>query len=290
MQIHATSLVRLLGKGMIIFASFVVVLILLGAGFAFTPRDRQVLLQRYKRIESNGTERQYLLSPSKTKVPKKLIVGLHGFGYGGRSFAFYSALHNSVNDDTMVVYPSALTPTQKGTKSGWNAEFCCGSGWLGKVDDVAFIDSLISLYANQYNIAPANIFITGFSNGAFMAQKFATDKPTHIGGVAAVSGVIGTTRKALQPHTPVPILLMHGTKDATIPFSGGATASEPNFVWLPFSDTQQAWQDINGSKAPTKVIVLQDGTHAWAGWRLANFWHHKTYASNQVVSFFNKLN
>lgn len=284
------KLLNFLLKGIMIFLIIFLLLAIYAYFFAFSSKDREVFIQKPKSIEINGQKRDYLISKDKNNTPKKILIGLHGFGGGAKTFAYYTALHNSVDKDTLVIYPNAIKPSSKGVRPGWNSGFCCGSGWVEKVDDVAFIEELINKYSKEYNIKNKDIFLVGFSNGAFMAERFATDKPQLIGGVIAASGTIGTTRNSLDPKTPVPILLMHGALDKTVPFNGGAVSSNPDFDWLPFKKTQQTWKNINSSFAPTKTIIYQDKGHSWNGWRLINFWHSKTNASNETVNFINSLN
>lgn len=258
--------------------------------FALTSRDRGLLLQKPHEISISGSKRYFLISNSSSKQPKKLVIALHAFGDSPRRFAYYSALHNSVDNQTIVVYPAAIKPNVKNIKAGWNSGFCCGSGWVSKTDDVAFIETLIKEMAAKYGIKSQDTFLTGFSNGAFMAQRFAADRPSLIGGIAVASGTIGTTKISIDPKTAIPILLMYGKEDKTIPFNGGSTADNREFDWLPFSKTESVWRAINGTAAQTKVIVYEHGAHTWDGWRVFNVWHHNTNASNETAKFFNSIN
>lgn len=268
----------------ILFTALVVIYI-----FALTSRDRGLLFQKPNEISIDGAKRYFLISNTRSEKPKKLVIALHAFGDSPRRFAYYSALHNSVDSQTLVVYPAAIKPGSKDIRAGWNSGFCCGSGWVSKTDDVAFIEMLIKDIAAKYNIQPQNTFLTGFSNGAFMAQRFAAERPELIGGIAVASGTIGTTKISIEPKAPVPILLMHGKEDKTIPFYGGVVAFDKEFDWLPFSKTRSVWEKVNGDKADTNVVVYENGEHTWNGWRIFNFWHKKTNASNETASFFNSL-
>jgi polyhydroxybutyrate depolymerase len=178
---------------------------------------------------------------------------------------------------------------QAGQQSGWNAGFCCGSGWKQEADDSGFIISLINEIKTENNINNAKVFVVGFSNGAFMAQRLATEHPTELAGAATASGSIGTTENHLKPSKPVPILLMHGEQDETIPFNGGTKNNEPDFNWLSFSKTQQVWSSLNGDQTKTHSIVYESDGHQWHDWRIAKTWHHSPEASQEVFSFFNNL-
>lgn len=273
-----------------VMAIFVVLLFVVLSGLVLlTPRDRAVLFQPEKTLLVNDVKRHYIISVPKHSKPSKLVIGLHGFGDSSRKFAYYTALHNTAGNDTIVVYPSAVRPSSTAIKPGWNAGFCCGSGFLSGTDDVGFIQKLIDELSGRYGIASRDTFIVGFSNGAFMAQKFAAEKPNSIGGVSVSSGTIGTKTNSLHPSTPVPILLMHSEDDKTVPMLGGPSATNPDFDWLPYKKTLSVWQINNGSTAKTSTIVYPDTGHIWRGWRILNVWHHKPQASIESIKFLKGL-
>jgi polyhydroxybutyrate depolymerase len=274
------------------YMSLLVLLLAMSVIFlALTSRDRDVLFSPNKHIISDGLRRSFVVSRGSSK-PAKLIIALHGFGGNGRQFAYYTALHNSLGSDAVVVYPDAIRPPKdSGLKSGWNAGFCCGSDWKRQIDDVSFLIGLIDQETKAYNIPVSNVYIVGFSNGAFMAQRMAAEKPEIVRAVASVSGTIGTTKSSIQPTQPLPILLMHGEQDKRVTFNGGASPTDPEFEWLSFNDTLSKWQKINQCtpdiicNKEVRVVLYEHDGHIWHDWRLGNFWHQKTQASEVVTKF-----
>jgi polyhydroxybutyrate depolymerase len=294
-----------------IFALLLALLILLVFG-AFTGRDRSVLLGRSASIEVGGVERTYRVVGNQSGAPKqrRLVIALHGYTGNGRQFAYYSALHNAFGTDTVVAYPDATKTTARGDKPGWNAQFCCGSGWKSGVDDVDFIRTLIGDLAAKYNIDQDRVFLVGFSNGAFMTQRFAVEHPDLVAGVAVISGTIGTKASTLQPSAPVPMLLTHGAKDTRVAYSGGESPGDPEFDWLSFETTVDAWKRANGCNddaadvvstarvmttiyreclAPLTTIEYLENGHVWDGWRLGNVWTKRPRASQEIARFFDSL-
>jgi len=265
---------------------FVLVAMLIVVFVFLSSADRSVLFSKPSRVSINGLERTYRVYKPSQEI-NKIIVGLHGFGGNGRSFAYYTGLQNVVDDTTLVVYPDASKPTKKGMKTGWNSGFCCGSGYFNNIDDAGFLVALIEQFKQGYG-ENTKIFVAGFSNGAFMAQRLAVEYPEIIDGVASISGSIGTERKALGPKQPVPILVTHGKLDKTVPFNGGP-GNDPDFVWLSYQQTLAKWSENNGSTALTETVVYESNGHKWNGWRLFNFWQKNPNQSQSVVEFFNKL-
>ena len=259
---------------------------------ALSGQDRAVLFSGEKTFDYKGDQRKYLTSKVNSISPKsKLIIGLHGFTDTPRRFAYYTALHNAIGQNDIVIYPKASKPTQNGTKPGWNSGFCCGSGYLNKVDDSGFIAELTKSLANKYGISDKNIFVAGFSNGAFMAQRVAIDNPGLFSGVFLNSASIGTEENRLHPNNPTPIMFVHGRQDKIVPMQGGPGSSDPDFVWLPFSEMKSSWESANQStNAPIKEYIYEEDGHKWHGWRIFNFWHKKPEASQKAVQFFESLN
>lgn len=145
---------------------------------------------------------------------------MHGYGDSAKRFAYYTGLHNVASKNDVIIYPQANKPS-KDQKSGWNADFCCGSGWNQSVDDSGFIAMLIKKVKQDNNLADSKVFVAGFSNGAFLSQKIAIDHPDLIDDVAVVSGSIGTQNMSFKPKVGIPIILKHGARDETIPLNGG---------------------------------------------------------------------
>lgn len=244
------------------------------------------MFSQLKSFEQDGVERSYLLSrPKNVSKDTRIIIGLHGFTDSARKFAYYTGLHNTVNKDDIVIYPNAIEP-QIGQLPGWNANFCCGSGRDQGVDDAKFIAELSKSIRDDYNVPNAKVFVVGFSNGGFIAQKLAIKYDDLISGVTVGSGAIGTQKERLLPIKPTPILLMHGDDDKTIPISGGATLAEPDFTWLAFDEMKQSWEKVNQEYTETKTVVYPKMGHSWKGWRIINFWHKTPEASIEAMQFF----
>ena len=248
-----------------------------------------------------------------TSKPKSLVIALHGFGGDSRQFAYYTALHNAFPSEVVVAYPDAISPAAQGLKTGWNAQFCCGSGWKTKVDDAAFLRALIDRLVVEFDVPRERVFMVGFSNGAFMAQRFAAENPTLVRAVAIGSGTIGTVRNRLEPTGPVPILLMHGARDQRVRYEGGTTPGDPEFDWIGFRGTVDAWREANGCPdagsangavvrtdsrvtttcdgcaVPLKTIEYLSNAHKWDGWRITNVWTRVPGESREVAAFFAQL-
>ncbi len=81
---------------------------------------------------------------------------------------------------------------------------------------------MIDALAAEFNIDRARVYVTGASNGALMANRLACEIAERI---AAISPVIGAMPANIvsrcKPVWPMPILMINGTEDALVPWSGG---------------------------------------------------------------------
>jgi len=278
--------------------------------FVFTPADRQVLFSSSKNLIHDGLKRTYRIYDPKSDGKKSLIIGLHELGGSSRRFSYYTGLHNVTDENTIVVYPDAVSSNKKGLRAGWNSTYCCGTGLVNDIDDAGFILALIEKLNQDYDIDQSKIFVTGFSNGATMSQYLATQHPDKFAGVAAISGSVGVEKKVLKPTTAIPILLAHGMRDENIPFKGGILGDDDFFNWLDFGTTVNTWKNVNGCSKDSKIIeqsntreiidyegcdalvrsvIYPNLGHQWDDWRLGQLWRRTPRGSKLVVSFFEDI-
>lgn len=145
--------------------------------------------------------------------PKPLVIGLHGGGSNPDQFERQSRLSIACAERGWhIAYPSG---TGWGSLLTWNAQHCCGVAKAMNVDDVGFLDALITLLRNQ--IGPTHVFIAGFSNGAMMALRAACELlPGVIQGVCSSAGSTW-----FEPTYPIPAMFIHGLDDDHVPILGG---------------------------------------------------------------------
>jgi len=105
-----------------------------------------------------------------------VVLNLHGITSNASQQLFYSNF-NPVSDtgNFIVVYPEG-TEIVGGTGRQWNVNFPFSTN---NADDVGFISNLIDTLHADYNINLDKVYVTGMSNGGYMAYKLAcelTDK------------------------------------------------------------------------------------------------------------------
>lgn len=221
-------------------------------------------------------------------VPLVLVLhGRLGNGHGTAGLTHF----DSVSDvhGFLVVYPDGL---HRSWSDGREASPSEKEG----VDDVKFLSLLIDKLSHEYNIDPARVYATGISNGGFMTQRLACDLSDKIAAVGIVAATMGEdTANACHPSRPVPVRMIHGTKDPLVPIGGGALGKNGSHgVVLSLEATALKWAKLDGcnpkpaeanlpdtaddgtsvresvfsgckAKAEVLVDVVENGGHTWPG-------------------------
>lgn len=172
------------------------------------------------------------------QVPVPLVIMLHGgFGTGKQAESSYNWDSQAGQHGFVVVYPN-------GINHSWNAGgICCGPALRENVDDVGFLNRLIEEVSRTEDIDPKRVYLTGISNGAAMAYRFACEGAYP---VAAIGPVAGSFSFSCPRSHHVSVMAIHGLEDRHIPFAGGQGAK---------GITKGAWRPETSG---TAMIVIHD--------------------------------
>jgi polyhydroxybutyrate depolymerase len=160
----------------------------------------------------------------------------------------------------LVAYPDGVEKT-------WNAGSCCGGAVAAGVDDVAFLRRVEDDLVARSPVDPSLVFFVGVSNGGMMAHRMACEASGRVAGVASVAGTMAFD--PCRPTTAVPVLDVHGTADAVVPYGGGplgapgllATASSP-----PAPAAPRRWAALDRCpRGPSRAARGRVSTITWAG-------------------------
>lgn len=173
----------------------------------------------YDSIYSDGLYRKFRLyvpsiyNPS-NQVP--LILNLHGYTSNSaqqQAYANFMPIADTAN--FIVVSPDGTAPFGS---PFWNAGFSSSA-----VNDVQFLSNLIDSVKATYNINLNRVYSCGMSNGGIMSYYLACNLPNRITAIASVTGSMLKTWSNCVPNRPFPVMQIHGTADATVPYAGNST-------------------------------------------------------------------
>lgn len=92
----------------------------------------------------------------------------------------------------------------------------------GKVDDVAFIGSVIDEVVARDNGDPARVYVTGLSQGAGMAFALACEMGDRLAAIAPVSTTMTEgLSKRCRLKKPLSVMVVAGTDDPMVSYEGG---------------------------------------------------------------------
>lgn len=187
--------------------------------------------------------RQYLLRTSPGIVaPRPVVVALHGANLNPAYMEAASGL-NGFSDVHNFVLVYGI-----GVDGRWNAGPSCCSG--DPQQDVAYLRAVVADTAVKTRVDPDRVFVTGFSNGGMMAWRAVCHTSRLFAAAVTVAGPLITW----CPNR-VQVLHIHGTGDATVPWTGGS-----GFEGVVFPDSRTEPARISGGVWQSS---LHPGGHVW---------------------------
>src|SRR5262249_44427843 len=131
-----------------------------------------------------------------------LVIALHGSNESGASFRSRSLLSEKADQAGFAVaYPYAVLSPGAGITE-WN-EFFNNSFGGSAPDDVGFLRELIVALQAQLRPDPKRIYVTGFSNGGFMAHRAGVQLSGWVAAIAVTEGSVASP--ASVQNVPVPL-------------------------------------------------------------------------------------
>lgn len=202
-------------------------------------------------FRSGGLDRTYLVHVPPGD-PVGLVLSLHGGGGSGmaqRGLTGFDAVADA--HSLLVVYPD-------GFDKSWADGRGASPAARRHVDDVGFLVGLVGKLQSDYHIAAGHVFVTGMSNGGFMANRLACDRADVFAAVAPVAGTLGIG-VACNPSRPVSVWEAHGTADRLVPFNGGDVRGRGGVSHAISVDNMvKKWRSVDGCQGEPSVQVLPD--------------------------------
>lgn len=191
-------------------------------------------------------------------APLPLIIILHGDFANNQLMRQFMPLYElSMTRGFNVAYiQGTKLPFLKNNRV-WNAGKCCGIAVKNNINDVGYINQVISYFMAQPNIDPSNIFLVGFSNGAMMAYRYACENPGKLKGVIAISGIFAID-ECLNLNG-LNVFHLHGSADKVIPITGGGKGYA--LMKQDFPSLSQTEDMLKNTHARYIIDVVQGAGH-----------------------------
>ncbi|MET7318515.1 PHB depolymerase family esterase [Streptomyces thermoviolaceus] len=119
-------------------------------------------------------------------------------------------------------------------------------------DDVAFTRSAVERLVGEHHGDPDRVYAVGFSNGGQMVIRLVHEIPDLLGGAAIISATQPAPENFAPTESlsrPLPVMLVHGTKDPLVPYHGGMASMwglRPRGLGLSAPETARYYAERNG--------------------------------------------
>ena len=207
-------------------------------------------------LTHKGLDRYYYIQLAHPEAEglSSVLFNLHGYGSDAieqMNYTNFNNLANTKENNFILIHPQGapLNTALTSSSSHWNS-----GGWTigSTVDDVDFIDTIITLVSQKYDLNQNRIYSTGMSNGGFMSYHLACNLSSKIAAVASVTGSMSSeTYESCNPNHPTSILQVHGSIDVTVPFQGNSALGMRSV-----NDVMDYWKLYNACDVdPTSIII-----------------------------------
>jgi polyhydroxybutyrate depolymerase len=149
-----------------------------------------------------------------------LVIALHGGGGRGALMDRFTGGGLSREADRR----GWVLALPEGVDNGWNdgrPAVSARDRARADVDDVGFVGAVIDRMKADHGIDDKRVYVTGMSNGGFMALSLALALGDRIAAAATVTASLPKVHEGATPKRRVPLLVMNGTEDPLVPYNGG---------------------------------------------------------------------
>jgi poly(hydroxyalkanoate) depolymerase family esterase len=216
-----------------------------------------------------------------------LVVMLHGGTQDAASFAAATGMNDlAERQKFLVVYPEQPSSANAGKYWNWFAP----GHQRRDAGEPSLIAGITRQVMDRYPVDGTRVYVAGFSAGGAMAAVMAAVYPDLYAAVGVHSGLAyavardvvsafavmkhGPSRPARSPANPLPLIVFHGDRDATVAYGNAgclieqavATESqEHGSVTTPTAVT-------NGGQVPGGHAYTRTSYRSAAGTTVAEFW------------------
>ncbi|MFF3460727.1 alpha/beta hydrolase family esterase [Streptomyces sp. NPDC002730] len=212
-------------------------------------------------VQVGGATRTFtLVRPGSPTEQAPVVLVFHGSKQDAAKFRVFTA----GTFDRWAQEAGAIVAYLDGYKGHWNDARVSTSfaARTDGVDDVAFARATLDLLVRRYNGDGSAVYVVGFSNGGQMVIRLVHEMPAVLAGAAILSAtqpVPENFAPNAAQNQPLPVLLIHGTKDPLVPYAGGMASMwgfRPRGLGLSAQETAAYYASRNGiTTAPTTTPV-----------------------------------
>lgn len=208
----------------------------------------------YNSFEFQEVDRSYLVHlPANYDSLKHypLILVLHGIFSSAEAIAGFSDFNRASDEKEFIVcYP-------QGYKDSWSIGINVGPAPKAGIDDLTFFDLLLDTLVDDYPIDTSKVFLSGISNGGFMASNLVSRSSSRFSGIALVcANMFAPIEDFSSDAKPMKVLLIGGTDDPLLKYNGDKFRRKYEFLGFP--KTIAYWEDRNKYAQISDSIIIDN--------------------------------
>jgi len=188
-----------------------------------------------------SSERHFILNiPDSVSNNAPLFVLLHGGGGSANRVADRFSFREFIQQNGYIgIFLNSIV--RDDGVSTWNAHNATYG--ISHINDVKFIGLAIDKVVNENSVDGNRVYVFGWSNGGFMANRLACESPQSITAIFTLAGNLRDSLKGCNNSDSVSIHHLHPTGDNTVPFAGDDTrgyisAEEAIGRWVEFNNCE----------------------------------------------------
>ena len=172
------------------------------------------------------------LLPQNGAAPRHVIIFLHGLGDRGDGgllevgHLWLQALPDCAFLCPDAPFPFDMAPPEFGGRQWFSLqEFSHDEMLRGAITASPHLNAYIDQVLAEFKLTPDKLILAGFSQGTMMALYTALRRERPVAGIIGYSGMLlGEETLDAEIKSKMPVLLVHGTRDAVVPFRAMAAA------------------------------------------------------------------
>lgn len=226
-------------------------------------------------LDVGGMRRVALVdAPEGLHGPTPVVIMFHGAGATAelaRTNTGWGDL--AARERIIAVFPEgsvrdeSLPQSFRTNPQSWNDGSGRGHVARRNIDDVGFVAALMEEVAARWPVDPRRVYATGFSNGASLVFRLATELSGRLAAVAPVAGHLWLEDP--RPTRAVSLLLITGAADPLNPLEGGTVTTpwgRPEYH-PPVVESARRWAGTIGCSAQPSAVTERPGveTLRWEG-------------------------
>lgn len=161
------------------------------------------------------------------------------------------------------------------------------------VEDARDATTYLCRHAAALHVDTSRLFIAGSSAGAetvlnlvfnpFVNKKDASYRPFHYAGVMSFAGAVLDMNRVYD-HSPVPLLLMHGTNDQLVPYATAAHhyCNAKAAGWVMMSGSYTLFADMQKKRWPVTLYTYEGKGHEVSSYMFRKFREMDAFIQNAV--------